>query len=251
MYRLLIIDRRPLFAEGIRHIARDAGLPIGELVRSRPGQDTPIPPGKAFDAAVVTINAPDDAATASMHRLAHLAGGPPVLAVCAPCESVHGLRLLRLGARSVIGIRASPQEIAAALTRTLKGGRHVSAALADHLLAHFLTRDAPTAMRLRDAVACEAQLRLIQLLALGQPMSAICDTLGLSPADAHAQRQDILRRTGLADEHELTRRAFEQQLVPDRRGAPRAAVVAASPNDPSPPCRRGRPPFAGPAAAGA
>ncbi|WP_295884311.1 hypothetical protein [uncultured Thiohalocapsa sp.] len=218
MHRLLIIGHSPLFAAGIRRIAKDAGLAVSEVVQAYPEDEAHLPAADRFDAAVVAVAAPDDAGTAAIGALARLPDGPPVLALSAPCESVYGVRLLRLGARSVIAAQASPQEIAAALSRTLAGRRHVSAALADHLAAHLAAAAAPAQMRLRDALASDAQLRLVQLLALGKPMGVICDLLRLSAEDAHAERRDILRRTGAADEQELKRRVFEQRLVPDRRG---------------------------------
>lgn len=218
MYRLLIIDHSPLFGEGIRRIAEDAGLAVTEVVQAYPEDVAELRAAGRFDAAVVAVAAPDDAGTVVIGALAQLSDGPPVLALCAPCESVYGVRLLRLSARSVIAAQASPQEIAAALTRTLAGRRHLSAALADHLAAYLAAAAPPAKPHLRDALASDSQLRLLQLLALGKPMGVICDLLRLSAEDAHAQRRDILRRTGAADEQELKRRVFEQRLVPDRRG---------------------------------
>lgn len=221
MYRLLIVDRRPLFADGIRRIADDAGLAVTEVVRAGPADFAHTLADTAFDAAVVSIAAPNALGIEPLRRLTRLPGAPPVLVVSGPCESVHGVRFLRLGARSIIGAQASPQEIAAALARTLAGRRHVSAALADHLVAHFVAHVVADREQkeigLRDAVASDAQLRMIQLLALGKPMEVICNLLRISAEDARAQRREILRRTGLADEQELKRCAFEQQLVPDRR----------------------------------
>lgn len=217
MHRLLIIDRRPIFSDGIRRIAEDAGLAITEAVRAGPADFMQALDDTAFDAAVVSINAPSHLALAPLRGLTRLPAAPPVLVVSVPCESVYGVRFLRLGARSVVGAQASPQEIAAALTRTLAGGRHVSAALADHLAAHFVAASEQTGIGLRDAVASDAQLRMIKLLALGKPMGVICDLLRLTAEEGRAQRREILHRTGLADEQELRRCAFEQQLVPDRR----------------------------------
>lgn len=218
MHRLLIIDRRPIFADGVRRIAEDAGLAVTEVVRTSPADCIHALDDTAFHAAVVSINAPNDLALEPLRGLTRLPGAPPVLVVSAPCESVYGVRFLRLGAHSVVGARASPQEIAAALTRTLAGGRHVSAALADHLVAHFVADSARAGIGLRDAVTSDAQLRMIQLLALGKPMGVICGRLRLTAEEARAQHREILHRAGLADEQELKRCAFEQHLVPDRRG---------------------------------
>jgi DNA-binding NarL/FixJ family response regulator len=217
MYRLLTIDHRPVFAAGIRRIAEDAGITLDDVVHARPDTWQRTVDRGPFDAVVINIGAADDPATDALRHIAHRPGMAPILALSAPCESVYGVRLLRLGAHSVIGANASPEEIATALARTLAGRRHLSQALADHVLAHLMADGRPADIRLRDAVASDAQLRLVQLLALGKPISVICTTLRITAQDAQDQRRDILRRTGLADEQELKRCAFEQRLVPDRR----------------------------------
>jgi DNA-binding NarL/FixJ family response regulator len=165
-----------------------------------------------------------------VRRIARLADAPPILALCEPCESVYGVRLLRLGAQGVIGAHASAAEIATALSRTLAGRRHLSQTLADHVLAHVVAAGAPREVLLRDAVASDAQLRLVQLLALGKPISVICSTLRISADDAKAQRREVLRRTGLTDDQELKRHAFDQHLVPDRR---QRAPATADPRRPT------------------
>jgi DNA-binding NarL/FixJ family response regulator len=219
MYRLLTIDDRPVFADGIRRIAEDAGIALDDIVHASPETWPSALDSGPFDAVVINIGAQNDRATDAVRRITRRADMAPVLALSAPCESVYGVRLLRLGAHSVIGADASPEEIATALARTLAGRRHLSQTLADHVLAHVMADGRSGDIRLRDAVASDAQLRLVQLLALGKPIGVICSTLRISAQDAHAQRRDILRRAGLADEEELKRCAFEQRLVPDRRVA--------------------------------
>ncbi|MCG6940748.1 MAG: response regulator transcription factor [Thiohalocapsa sp.] len=217
MHRLLIIDDRPIFAHGIARVATDAGLELAGIVHARTDNWEAVLADDTFDAVVIGIAAPDDPATTALRCLARRPAAPPVLAVCAPCESVYGVRLLRSGAHSVISAKASPEAIATALAQTLAGRRHLSQALAEHVVAHVIAGGTPEEIRLRDAVASPEQLRVVQLLALGKPISVICETLNISAADVHAQRHDILRRTGVADEQELKRQAFEQRLVPDRR----------------------------------
>lgn len=218
MSRLLTIDHRPVFAEGIRRIAEDAGITLDDIVHARPDTWRCTLDRGPFDAVIINIGAPNDPGTDALRHIAHRPDMAPVLVLSAPCESVYGVRLLRLGAHSVVGANASPEEIALALARTLAGRRHLSQALADHVLAHVMADRRTADIRLRDAVASDAQLRLVQLLALGKPIGVICTTLRMSAQDAQAQRRDILRRAGLADEQELKRCAFEQRLVPDRRG---------------------------------
>jgi two-component system, NarL family, invasion response regulator UvrY len=230
MFRVLVIDDRPLFATGLQRVAAHAGIPIDTLVHVAPERFTPQQAETAFDAVVVGIasTAHDDGGLIALQGLAQAAGSPPVLAVCTPCESVYGVRLLRLGARGVVAAQASEQELAAALSRTLAGRRYLSDALAEHLVAHVVAHSRPREIRLREAVASDAQLRVVQLIALGKPLDVICSTLRISAETAHAHRRDILHRTGLADEQELKRRAFEQQLVPERRGPmPRGALPGA------------------------
>ena len=223
MSRLLVVDDRPVFAAGVERIAADAGLAV-DVLRHVPAQGFDSRQSAAgYDAIVVGVTSvvPGDTGRLALQHLKRLPGTPPALAVCTPCESVYGVRLLRDGARGVVSAQASPAEMATALSATLAGRRYLSEALTEHLLAHVLARPESDPIRLRDAVASEAQLRIVQLIALGKPIDVICSTLRISCETAHAHRRDILARTGLADEQELKRRAFEQRLVPDRRGRAR------------------------------
>jgi two-component system, NarL family, invasion response regulator UvrY len=220
MFRVLVVDDRPLFADGVRRIALNAGIAIEEPRYVSTQDFMPLQATAAFDTVVIGIASPglDDGGLSALRSLGQAACAPPVLAVCTPCDSVYGVRLLRLGARSVVAAQAPEQEIATALSRTLAGRRYLSEALAEHLVAHVVSHRDGDGIRLRDAVACDAQLRIVQLIALGKPLDVICSTLRISADAAHAHRHDILRRTGLADEQELKRQAFEQRLIPDRRG---------------------------------
>jgi two-component system invasion response regulator UvrY len=234
MHKILIIDDRPVFAAGIRRIATSAAIGIDLCEHATAGQYTPLLETGPFDAVVVGIPAARDNGKTLLRQLVSQHPATPVLAFCGPCESVYGLQLLRLGARSVVSDQASPSEVEEALRRTLAGRRYISQTLADHLLAHF---SADNEVQLRDAIDSHTQLELVRLLALGKPVPVICDTLRISAEDLHAQRREILRRTGLADEQELKRCAFEQRLVPDRRQRNRMPhdALAASRHHPNAP----------------
>jgi DNA-binding NarL/FixJ family response regulator len=219
MRKLLVIDDRPVLRIGIQAIIEGSGIADCEvhpaptdLAMTRFNQDD-------WTAAIVGIATANDSGMNLLRKFKHCTDAPPVLVFTGLSESFYGTRLLRLGATGVLHHSAQAKDLIRAVEMTLSGRRYISHTLAEQLVTQVtgIGSDASDEIPLREAISCDEQLQVVRMVALGKPLTQISEALNMSPEHVNAHRVDILRRARLADEHELTFYAFEQQLVPDRR----------------------------------
>lgn len=228
MRNLLVIDDRPALRVGIQSILEEAGVADGQI--EAVSSDLALTRLRAthWTAAIIGIACADDSGMALLRELRQERdpGQPPILAFIGLPEAFYGVRLLRLGATGILHDSAHAKELVKAVELTLAGRRYISHALAEQLVTHVTGIGTQTAdeITLREAITSDEQLQVVRMVALGKPLMHISEALNLSPEHVNAHRVDILRRARLADEHELTFYAFEQQLVADRRGGRRTCA---------------------------
>jgi DNA-binding NarL/FixJ family response regulator len=169
--------------------------------------------------AIIDIGLSEAGGISFLNRLIKTHPDLPVLVFTAMPESPYGLRALRTGAAGFIHKRASSTTLAEALSRVLAGRRYVSPLLAEQL-ADRMMNDSD---RVPHELLTDREFEIFRLIALGNSVAEIGETLSISPKTVHVHRSNILRKTGLADNRALTSYAFEHRLIPGRRSEDRQA----------------------------
>jgi two-component system, NarL family, invasion response regulator UvrY len=133
----------------------------------------------------------------------------PLLVLSMHPEEQYAVRVLRAGAAGYLSKDSAEKEVVRAIRHVAGGGRFVTGAAAEALLAHLdRDPDLPPHHALSDR-----EFEVLRLLASGKPVSAIGDELALSVKTVSTYRARLLQKMGMKNNAELTRYAIEEGLV--------------------------------------
>lgn len=215
MQKLLILEEQPVMRVGIAAAVEAAGLELSPVGVGSTGDAIEALRKGGWAAAVVDTALAEAGGISFLGRLAKTHPNLPVLVFTAMPETPYGLRVLGMGAAGFLNKDASPQTLCEAVERVASGHRYVSPSLAEQLADRFLN----DSDRLLHELLTDRELEVFRLIALGNATAEIAESLNISPKTVHVHRSNILRKTGLADNRELTSYAFEHGLIPGRREA--------------------------------
>src|SRR5213075_411572 len=136
VHRVLLVDDHVVVRRGVRAILEDhfPGMRVSEAGSGDEALAALSEP-LAFDAVVLDLSMPGrsgfDLLTEIKHRFPKL----PVLIMSLHAEEQFAVRALRAGASGYLTKSAAGEQLAAAFERVVRGGRYISAAVAERLAA--------------------------------------------------------------------------------------------------------------------
>ncbi|MGV3742396.1 MAG: response regulator [Burkholderiaceae bacterium] len=123
-------------------------------------------------------------------------------------EEVYAMRAFKLGASGYLTKDSPADVLTAAIRKAAKGGKHVSPSLMEKM-ANLIgggTVDSHDELSNRE-------LEVLKLIAAGESLVKIAETLHLSPHTVTTYRARILQKMGMSTNAELTRYAIENGLI--------------------------------------
>jgi len=162
-----------------------------------------------FDALVLDLSMPGrsglDLLTEIKHRFPEL----PVLIMSLHGEEQFAVRALRAGASGYLTKSAAPEQLVAAMTKVLRGGRYISDTLAERLAAGV---GEPATASPHERLS-DREFDVMRGIASGSTVSEIAEHMHLSVKTVSTYRARLLDKMGMATNAELTRYAIEHGLV--------------------------------------
>jgi two-component system invasion response regulator UvrY len=200
--RLLIVDDHPITRLGVRHLLLaawpEAQAEEAETVAEAAQQLAT----QGADLVVLDLGLPDAQGLEGVARVLRLARGAPVLVMSAQAEPSMVARLMQMGARGFLPKSSAQAELVPAVRRVLEGGRHVTADLAEHLLALL---DGGTPGQAPHERLTTQEFRVMQLIAAGRTPAQIAELMHLSVKTVGSYRARILAKTGWTSTAELSK----------------------------------------------
>jgi len=201
MVRILIADDHAVVREGVKRfladtpdlaIAGEAGNAREVLARVRE-QD--------WDVVLLDLNLPDLNGIEVLKRIKHEKPALPVLIFSMFSEDEYAITALNAGASGYVAKDSPPEQILAAIHRVTSGGRYVSPALAEKLLAGNMParQEAP-----HDRLS-PRESEIMMLLSRGISLTRIGERLHLSVKTVSTYRTRVLEKLGLQSNAELAR----------------------------------------------
>lgn len=206
--RVLLVDDHAIARNGVRlmlssaqdiRVTGEAGT-AQDALRLVREQD--------FEVALVDITMPGKN---GLELLKSLRAEKPKLAVLilsTYSEEIYAVRALKLGAAGYLTKDAPTAALVAAVRKAAAGGKYVSPALMEKLASLI----GGTGMSTHEALS-NRELEVMKLIAAGESLVKIAETLHLSPNTVTTYRTRILEKMGLASNAELTRYALENGLI--------------------------------------
>ena len=209
MIRVLIADDHPVVRRGLAEII------AGERDMTVAGQAASGPEALAFarthgcDIVVLDLSLPGLSGLNVLKQLKHEQPRLPVLILSMYPEDQYATRILRAGAAGYLTKESAPNELVHALRKVSRGGRYVSAALAEQLAA-AVAEPAPTPPHL---ALSDREYEVMCLLASGRAVKEVAAALGLSVKTVSTYRARLLEKMRMETNADLTRYCMENRLI--------------------------------------
>jgi DNA-binding NarL/FixJ family response regulator len=211
MTRILLVDDHALVRKGLRFLLEqrettwtvdEADSPEVALSKVR---------AESWDIVVMDIDLPGQNGIDLIKRMRRDRPRLPVLVLSIHDERRYGTRALQAGACGYVSKASPAEQVADAVHKILNGGRYVSPTLAESLVS-MINGDRPVSARLHSDLS-DREFQIFRLIASGRTASAIARDLSLSVKTVHTHRSRALKKMGMHNNSELTRYAFQHDLV--------------------------------------
>jgi DNA-binding NarL/FixJ family response regulator len=209
MIRLAIADDHPIVREGLRRIAT-AGVGIsvaGEA--STAAELLRLLAAAAVDVVLLDVSMPGSTFMETLKELREKHPSVKVLVLSVHPEDQWAVRALRAGAAGYLTKDHSPEQLVEAIRRVARGGRYVSATLAERLAG--LVDEAGT--RSPHERLSDREFEVLRALGRGMAVKDVAEELKLSAKTVSTYRTRLLDKMGLKSRADLVRYVVEHELL--------------------------------------
>jgi DNA-binding NarL/FixJ family response regulator len=207
--RILIADDHPVVRLGLKQIlaAERDMLVVGE---AKNGQEA-LELGRSldWDVAVFDYSMPGRSGVELVKEIKRHHPGRPVLVLSMHPEELHATQVFKAGGSGYLNKESAGEELTAAIRKVAKGGRYVSAALAERLASEL----SPGSEKSPHETLSDREYRVMWLLASGKSINRIGQEMILSPSTISTYRTRILRKLGLSNNAQLVHYAITHKLI--------------------------------------
>jgi len=209
--RVIIADDHTIVREGLKQLlhvdggfevvgeARD-GIEVMQKVRALD-----------FDVLLLDISMPGRSGMELIKQVKSEKPKSRVLVLSMHHEHQYAVRAIKSGASGYLTKESASAELATALRKVASGGAYITAATAEQLaLGAMPQTDAEPHTTLSDR-----EFQVLRMLASGQSVSSIGDTLHLSIKTISTHKARLMQKLGVSTTNELIRYALEHRLTDD------------------------------------
>ena len=207
--KILVIDDHEIVRRGVKQILEENFLlvEVGEADSGQKGiaavQREP------WDLAIVDISLPDQSGLELLCELHSTAPRLPLMVLSLHPEEQYAVRAFRAGAMAYLTKQTAPEELARAVKQVLTGRRYVTASLGEHMAGSLSKNPAGHDHH----TLSERESEVLALLAQGQSVKKIAQSLALSIKTVSTYRARLLDKLQLTNNAELIRYALDHHLV--------------------------------------
>lgn len=207
--RVLIADDHEIVRRGLRELlTKELGrVEVGEAGDSRSTMEQ-LASGR-WDLLVLDINMPGRSGLEILEEARRLCPKMPVLVLSMYPEEEFAVRAFKLGASAYINKRCAAEELVVAIRKIMTGGKYVTPALAERILAD-ISGEKPAAPH---QLLSPRELQVLRMIASGKTMKEVAYELALSEKTVATYRARVAEKLGLSTNVELTRYAIKHGLV--------------------------------------
>jgi two-component system, NarL family, invasion response regulator UvrY len=209
MLRILIADDHEIVRKGLGKVLAEALQPV-MVEEARDGQETMRKILKSeYDMVVLDLKMPGKSGLDVLKEIKQHRPKLPVLILSMHPEEQFAIRAIRAGAAGYLTKECAGDELVLAIRKAIKGERYISGSLAE-IMAGELNSDPDKPLH---EVLSDREYQVMLLIASGKPVGAISKELRLSVKTISSYRTNILLKTGMKNNAEITHYAIKNQLV--------------------------------------
>jgi two-component system, NarL family, invasion response regulator UvrY len=209
MLRILLADDHAVVRRGVKQILVEA-FPQAVFGEVQNALELLNLIGKEhWDIVMLDLNMPGGTGLEALKQIKQAHPQLPVLILTMFPEDQYAVRTIRAGAAGYLNKESAPEELVQAIQKILRGGKYISAAVADELVLYALDEDdQPLHKHLSDR-----EYQVLCLIASGKEVKEISIELALSAKTISTYRTRILEKMNMKTNAELTHYAIHNGLV--------------------------------------
>lgn len=208
MLKILIVDDHAVVRGGLKQFLADAAdcRIVGEAGSGR--EALACIEAEDWDLLLLDLGLPDISGLEVLKQIKREKPELPVMVFSMFAEDDYAMTVLEAGAAGYVQKDSEPAEILAAIRRIASGERYLSPYLTEKLLAGTasLGRKQP------HDILSKREFEVMRLLSRGMPLSAIGETLHLSPKTVSTYRARVMEKLNLSSNAAVTRYVIEHKL---------------------------------------
>ena len=209
MLRLLVADDHEIVRKGLVKVLAEILQPI-KVDEAKTGQEAL---GKVlkgeYDLVVLDIKMPGKSGLDVLKEIKQHKPKLPVLILSMHPEEQFAIRAMRAGASGYLTKECAGDELVLAVRKALKGERYINNTLAE-ILTSDLTSDSGKPLH---EILSDREYQVMLMIASGKPVGAIAKELRLSAKTISSYRTNILLKTRMKNNAEITHYAIQNKLV--------------------------------------
>ncbi len=209
MLKILLGDDHAIVRRGLRQVLTEefGQVAIGEASSGHAVVDAVRE--QEWDVVVLDINLPDKNGVEVLKEVKGLRPSILVVMLTMHPEEQYAMRTLKAGAAGYLTKESAPEELITAIRKVLRGGKYVSASLAERLASELAAgTEAPLHQKLSDR-----EYQVLLGIARGNTVTETAEALSLSVKTISTYRARLLKKMKLQTTVELVRYALAHRLV--------------------------------------
>jgi two-component system invasion response regulator UvrY len=209
MLRLLVADDHEVVRKGLVKVLAETLQPI-KIDEAKNGQEALNKASKSeYDLIVLDIKMPGKSGLDVLKEIKQHKPKMPVLILSMHPEEQFAIRAIRAGASGYLTKECAGDELVLAVRKALKGERYVSNSLAEIMAGEL---DSASEKPLHEILS-DREYQVMLMIASGKPVGAIAKELCLSAKTISSYRANILLKTKMKNNAEITHYAIQNKLV--------------------------------------
>lgn len=209
MLRLLVADDHEVVRKGLVKVLAEILQPI-KVDEAKDGQEAMSKVLKGdYDLVVLDIKMPGKSGLDVLKEIKQHRPKMPILILSMHPEEQFAIRAMRAGASGYLTKECAGDELVLAIRKALKGERYISGSLAE-ILAGDLDGDSKKPPH---EILSDREFQVMLMIASGKPVGAIAKELCLSVKTISSYRTNILLKTRMKNNAEITHYAIQNKLV--------------------------------------
>ena len=209
MLRILVADDHEVVRKGLVKVLAETLQPI-KVDEARNGQEAVSKVWKGeYDLVVLDIKMPGKSGLDVLKEIKQHQPKLPVLILSMHPEEQFAIRAIRAGASGYLTKECAGDELVLAIRTALKGERYISASLAQ-ILAGELDSDSEKPLH---EILSDREYQVMLMIASGKTVGTIAKELCLSVKTISSYRANILLKTRMKNNAEITHYAIQNKLV--------------------------------------
>jgi two-component system invasion response regulator UvrY len=209
MLRILLCDDHPILREGLKKILlQQSDIKVVEEAGSG-SELLEKCAASRFDVIILDISLPDMNGLDVLKNLQAAGSRAAVLVLSMHPEEQYATRALKAGAAGYLQKESAPAELVGAVRKIARGGKYVTASLAEKLAFELV---GPDDKEPHEALS-DREYQVLCLLASGKGIKEIARAVNLSASTIATYRSRVMAKLGLESTVDLVKYALAHKLV--------------------------------------